>query len=346
MYGENMLNGTEDNKPAGYEIAAWVFAAAALLLVLKLNLLPALLAGLFVYELVHVLAQKLRMTRVIGDRAKIVVVAFLAVSVMALLSLVIWSVIVLLRNESGNITALLKKMAEIIEGYTEALPSWLAGYFPANAGDMKNGIVLWLREHAKEVQVVGREAGLVVVHVLIGMVLGAMLSLREVASTHEYQPFAKALVGRAERFGQAFRSVVFAQVRIAALNALFAAIYLGVLLPLFGIHLPLVKTMVAITFVTGLIPVIGNVISNTIIVVVSLSHSLTVAAASLGFLVVIHKLEYFLNARIIGSRIHAHAWELLIAMIAMEAAFGIAGVIAAPIYYAYIKSELTERGLV
>ena len=33
----------------------------------------------------------------------------------------------------------------------------------------------------------------------------------------------------------------------------------------------------------------------------------------------------------------------LIAMVAMEAAFGIAGVVAAPIYYAYIKAELSER---
>lgn len=33
-------------------------------------------------------------------------------------------------------------------------------------------------------------------------------------------------------------------------------------------------------------------------------------------------------------------------MLAMEAAFGIAGVVAAPIYYAYIKAELAERGLV
>jgi hypothetical protein len=30
----------------------------------------------------------------------------------------------------------------------------------------------------------------------------------------------------------------------------------------------------------------------------------------------------------------------------MEAAFGIEGVIAAPIYYAYIKNELADRGLV
>jgi predicted PurR-regulated permease PerM len=33
-------------------------------------------------------------------------------------------------------------------------------------------------------------------------------------------------------------------------------------------------------------------------------------------------------------------------MLVMEAAFGVTGVIAAPIYYAYIKSELKERDLV
>jgi predicted PurR-regulated permease PerM len=113
-----------------------------------------------------------------------------------------------------------------------------------------------------------------------------------------------------------------------------------------GVHLPLVKTMIAITFVIGLIPVIGNLISNAMIVVVSLSQSLGVAIASLAYLIIIHKLEYFLNARIVGSQIRANAWELLIAMLCMEAAFGLAGIVAAPIYYAYIKSELRARNLV
>ena len=58
------------------------------------------------------------------------------------------------------------------------------------------------------------------------------------------------------------------------------------------------KTMIAITFIAGLLPVIGNLISNTVIVIVSLSHSLPTAAVALLFLIVIHKLEYFLNARI------------------------------------------------
>jgi predicted PurR-regulated permease PerM len=37
---------------------------------------------------------------------------------------------------------------------------------------------------------------------------------------------------------------------------------------------------------------------------------------------------------------------MLIAMLVMEAAFGIPGVIAAPIFYAYFKEELREKGLV
>jgi predicted PurR-regulated permease PerM len=92
--------------------------------------------------------------------------------------------------------------------------------------------------------------------------------------------------------------------------------------------------------------VLGNLVSNTVIVIISLSHSLYVASASLAFLVIIHKLEYFVNARIIGSQIKARAWELLIAMVAMEAAFGVQGVIAAPIFYAYVKKELSDRELI
>jgi predicted PurR-regulated permease PerM len=119
-----------------------------------------------------------------------------------------------------------------------------------------------------------------------------------------------------------------------------------VVLPLLGSRLPLTKTLIALTFLTGLLPVIGNLISNTVIVVVSLSYSLGAALGSLTFLIVIHKLEYFLNAKIVGTEIQARAWELLLAMLVMEAAFGLAGVVAAPIYYAYLKDELSARGLI
>ena len=91
-------------------------------------------------------------------------------------------------------------------------------------------------------------------------------------------------------------------------------------------------------------PVVGNLISNVVVVLVSLSVSPFVALGSLIYLVAIHKLEYFLNARMVGTQIEARAWELLLAMLLMEAAFGIAGLIAAPIYYAYLKDELSAVG--
>src|SRR3569833_2443739 len=107
-------------------------------------------------------------------------------------------------------------------------------------------------------------------------------------------------------------------------------IYLMLVLPAFGVHLPFTKTMIVVTFVVGLLPVLGNLVSNTIIVIISLSHSLHVAAASLVFLLLNHKLEYFVNARIIGGQIQARARKLLIAMLVMDAAGGGRGGGAAP----------------
>ena len=182
------------------------------------------------------------------------------------------------------------------------------------------------------------------------MIIGGMIVLAD--PTHGYAngktpgPLSQALEMRITLLGRAFRRVVFGQIRISALNTLLTSIYLAAVLPLFDVHLPLIKTIIVVTFVAGLLPVLGNLISNTVIVVVSLSVSFYVAIAALVFLVAIHKLEYFINARIIGGQIRARAWEMLLAMLVMEAAFGVPGVIAAPIYYAYLKSELSARGLI
>jgi predicted PurR-regulated permease PerM len=195
-------------------------------------------------------------------------------------------------------------------------------------------------------QVFGKEAARGFGLIVIGLAIGAMVALYEVQPMASYRPLARALIERCALLTGAFRQIVFAQARISALNTVFTALYLVVLLPLLGVTLPLTKTMIAVTFIAGLLPVVGNLISNTVIVIVSLAQSPQLALGSLVFLVAIHKLEYFLNARIVGTRIHARAWELLLAMLVLESAFGLPGVVAAPIYYAYLKSELTSRGLI
>jgi predicted PurR-regulated permease PerM len=333
---------TNNSETSKHDIAAWILIGMAMLFTLKFHLLPALLAGLLVYELILMLTPRIA-RRLPGARAKLIAIAILATIIVALLSLTGAGLMAFFRSESGSLTALLAKMAQIIEDSRKTLPGWILERLPADAMTFKEEATTWLREHADDLQVVGKEAGRATAHVLIGMIVGGMIALREAAKDDHYKPFARALAKRAWLFGRAFRRVVFAQVRIAAINAFFTGIYLAVILPLLGVNLPLVKTMIAITFVVGLIPVAGNLISNTIIVIVSLSQSLAVAIGSLVYLVIIHKFEYFLNARIVGGQIRANAWELLIVMLAMEAAFGITGIIAAPIYYAYIKSELRNQ---
>ncbi len=328
-----------------YDIAAWILIGVAMLMVLVFHLLPALLAGLLVYELIRVLTPYIE-RKLPAARAKILAIALLAIIIVGLLSLAGAGLMAFFRSEAGGITELMAKMAQIIEDSRKILPAWVLSHLPADAITFKEQAAEWLRTHAEELQGAGKEAGRLVAHIIIGMIIGGIVGLRDAAHDDKFKPFALALVNRTSLFGDAFSRVVFAQVRIATINAFFTGVYLLVLLPTLGVGLPLVKTMIAITFVVGLIPVAGNLISNTIIVIVSLSQSLSVALGSLLYLIVIHKFEYFLNARIVGSQIRAHAWELLIAMLTMEAAFGLAGIVAAPIYYAYIKSELRARDLV
>jgi predicted PurR-regulated permease PerM len=336
---------TTNNKITPVEIASYVLAGVALLIVMLQGLLAALFSGLLVYALVQLLAPKLG-RKLHGHRAQMVAVALLSFLIVALLSIAIWASVSFLQSDAGRISVLLQKMADILDASRSQIPSWLAVYVPVDANGLRDMITNWLHAHALEARTLGRDAGRILAHILVGMIIGAMAGLYDTTTPPTYRPLTAALHARVVGLHNAFRNIVFAQVRIAAINAALTAIYLTVMLPLAGIHLPLRKTMIAVTFFVGLLPVIGNLISNTVLVVVGLSHSLHTAVVSLVFLITIHKLEYFLNAKIIGQHINARAWELLAAMLAMESIFGLPGVVAAPVFYAYVKQELADRGLV
>jgi len=328
------------------DVAAWVIMGVTLVAVLWLHLIAGLLAGLLVFELVQVISARhhyIGVSRRVGGWIAVALVALVVVLALVLGGL---SVANLVTDKSDNLPALVRKMADIIGSARAYLPVWAREYLPSNVNEMENTAASWLRANARGLQDFGERSAGMLLHLLVGMIIGAMVALTDLRPTRELPVLSRALEQRVSRLGQSFRRIVFAQIRISALNTTLTAIYLVVILPLLGVNLPLTKTMILVTFVAGLLPVIGNLISNTVIVVVSLSVGLWAAVGSLVFLVAIHKLEYFVNARIIGGQIHARAWELLLAMLVMDAVFGIPGVIAAPIFYAYIKDELRARGLV
>jgi predicted PurR-regulated permease PerM len=336
---------TAHAKPSPAKIAAWVAAAVVLVLVLLVHLLPALFAGLLVFELVH-LASPLFDRLLSRPRAKIFVVVLIVAIVVGAVAAAIFALGMFVQSDPDRPAALLAQFADMVLRAKDKMPAWLGDYLPATADDVNTMLADWVRGHAGDLELAGRETGRALIYALLGMIVGAMIALQSELTAVPLAPLGRELTARAANLSSAFRRVVFAQVRISLLNTVLTAIYLAAILPLFGVNLPLKKTLIMLTFVVGLLPVLGNLISNTFIVIASLSVSGEVAVASLVFLVVIHKLEYFLNARIVGRRIQARPWEILIAILVMEATFGLPGVVAAPIYYAFLKDELTAQGLV
>jgi predicted PurR-regulated permease PerM len=90
--------------------------------------------------------------------------------------------------------------------------------------------------------------------------------------------------------------------------------------------------------------VVGNLVSNTIVVAIGFTVSPKMALVSLLFLVVIHKLEYLLNSKIVGWRIRNPLWLTLLGLVVGERLMGIPGMILAPVVLHYVKLEVSRDG--
>jgi predicted PurR-regulated permease PerM len=152
-----------------------------------------------------------------------------------------------------------------------------------------------------------------------------------------YATVVRELDVRCRTFYQSFAKVIGAQIVISIINTGLTAVFL-----LWnGYHY--VAVLIALTFLCGLLPIIGNIFSNTLIVGVGFTISPRMALIALVFLVVIHKLEYFLNSKIIGDRIKNPMWLTLIALVLGEKLMGVPGMILAPVVLHYIKVEASRN---
>ncbi len=328
---------------SGPVAASYVLSVISVFVVLRFHLIPAVFAGLAVHVLTVKLARRLPANW--GGWAHEIALAALAVLVIMGLTgsgIGLWSFL----NGNGGMGALLDSAAETLERLRGAVPATIAVYLPSTVDELHAQLALMMREHGQKISSVGIAGAKTLAHVLLGMVVGGLTALHHFSDSSAWPPLSSALHQRARALANAFDKVVFAQVKISALNTFLTALYLVVILPLFGVSMPLLTVIIPLTFVAGLLPVVGNLISNTAIVLISLGISPGVSIASLLFLVCIHKLEYFTNARIVGGEVHARAWELLCAMLTLEAFFGVAGLVAAPVAYAWLKSEMRMRKLI
>ena len=191
----------------------------------------------------------------------------------------------------------------------------------------------------------GRHAGAAVIQIaamIIGIVVAISMFLNSrfdletdqpASSNNLYTLTAVEISKRFRTLYSSFGTVMGAQIAISAINTALTAIFL------FWNHFPYAKVVVVLTFLCGLLPIIGNLLSNTLIVGVGFTISPQMALVALVFLVALHKLEYVLNSKIIGDRIRNPMWLTLIGLVLGEKLMGIPGMILAPVILHYIKVE-------
>ena len=186
------------------------------------------------------------------------------------------------------------------------------------------------------------------VFILIGLVVAVSLFLNErldlARDTHLVRNnlYTVSLDHIAERFRTFYRSfatVMGAQIIISAINTSLTSIYV------LSVGLPYPRMVLIATFLCGLLPILGNLLSNTLIVGIALTVSPKLAVMSLAFLVVLHKSEYFLNSKIIGQRIQNPMWLTLLGLILGERLMGVPGMILAPVVLHYIKVEASKTAV-
>src|SRR6266540_4242691 len=175
--------------------------------------------------------------------------------------------------------------------------------------------------------------------VAVSLFLNAQVVLDRASHPLKNNLYAMCADEIAQRFQSLYRcfvTVMGAQFIISSINTALTSIYV------LAVSLPHAVVVVGVTFFCGLLPVVGNLISNTIIVGISFTISPKMALAALIFLIVIHKLEYFLNSKIIGDRIKNPVWLTLLGLILGEKLMGIPGMILAPVVLNYLKMEASR----
>jgi predicted PurR-regulated permease PerM len=192
---------------------------------------------------------------------------------------------------------------------------------------------------------VARGATTQFVFVIVGCVVAVSIFLnprmelqREQYPVHNnlYSLCCDEIAKRFETLYQSFATVIGAQIVISAINTALTSIFV------LAVGLPYAIVVIGVTFLCGLVPVIGNVASNTIIVGIGFTVSPRMALGALVFLVAIHKLEYFLNSKIIGRRIRNPLWLTLLALVLGEKLMGVSGMILAPVVLNYIRLEASR----
>ncbi|MEI9863808.1 MAG: AI-2E family transporter [Limisphaerales bacterium] len=312
---------------------SYVIMAVLLVLIAWLHLGTLVLTALFGFFALQVFS--LGRSKFLGIVLYVVVVALIA-----------WGMVYFSRQAFLTLPKIVETAIPAVATYAEKqgieLPFTDYASLKSKAVDKVKHDIAGAGRHA-------REAAFTLVQLIIGLVVAASLFLSArwgsenepgTARDNLYTTVVGQLSQRFETFFRSFSKVIGAQIIVSTINTGLTAIFL------IWNDFPFASVIIVLTFLCGLLPIVGNIFSNTLIIGVAFTIPETgpkMALIALIFLVVIHKLEYFLNSKIIGDRIKNPMWLTLIGLVLGEKLMGIPGMILAPVVLHYIKVEASQN---
>lgn len=321
-----------------------LFIFIGFIFIMKVGLFPSLIAGFITYLMMLYAEKFMANSLMLGKYSRLLATLTLSVFIITLLTASAMYFFNLIAKTVSNPDMLINETALILDKTLKDLSPNMVHILPHNIDNIKAELLSFIQSNLITIRNFSKGATHTLITMILGMIIGIMIASSDYIESDK--PLINSFRNKMTNMIESFEHVVIAQAGIALFNTIMTSIYLLVIMPLFDIQFPFTKTIIALTFFVGLIPIIGNIIVNAIVLVIGLSVSVSVGVAAFLYLIAIHKFEYFLNAKIIGKRIQARAFELLISMILLESVFGIIGLIAAPILYAYIKKELKKAKMI
>lgn len=199
------------------------------------------------------------------------------------------------------------------------------------------------QHYASNVAKSAAELGHLVIYAIIGLVLAIVYFLDEERLRSFRQSLApESLFGTLTRWGEHVAEAVSLTVQLQFIVAACNAVLTLPILLLIGVpHVPMLMLLI---FVSGLIPVVGNLISGAVLSVVAYQTKGWVGVGLfIGLTFVLHKVEsYFLNPRLAARHVPLPGFVLILSLIAWEHLLGFVGLFVS-FPFLYVAGKLISE---
>ena len=146
-----------------------------------------LLAGLLAHQCAQMLAARHRQVGISRFGGKVIALTILGGLFAVALTFGTVRLANMLTGTSEGVIPLMQLMANAIDSARLHFPPWAAQYLhylPANMEELEQEAAGWLRAHAGALGNIGETLGTILIHILIGMIIGGMVVLSD--PTHGY----------------------------------------------------------------------------------------------------------------------------------------------------------------